>query len=47
MKRLTTDIPKSLHTLIKLCVQNRQKMADALRALLEEHWPGPAEDKVA
>ena len=40
MKRLTVDIPESLHTRIKLgCVANHQKMADAIRALLEQHWP--------
>jgi hypothetical protein len=34
------DIPESLHTRIKLaCVANRQKMADAVRALLEAKWP--------
>jgi hypothetical protein len=39
-RRLTVDIPESLHTRIKLaCAANRQKMADAVRALLEEHWP--------
>jgi hypothetical protein len=42
-KRLTVDIPESLHTRIKLgCVANRQKMADAVRALLEQHWPEAA-----
>jgi hypothetical protein len=40
MKRLTIDVPESLHTRIKLsCVQNRQNMADAVRQLLEERWP--------
>lgn len=40
MKRLTIDIPESLHTRIKLsCVANRQKMAEAVRELLEQHWP--------
>jgi hypothetical protein len=39
-RQLTVDIPESLHTRIKLaCVANHQKMADAVRALLEEHWP--------
>jgi len=40
MKRLTIDVPESLHTRIKLsCVANRQKMADAVRILLEQNWP--------
>lgn len=40
MKRLTIDIPESLHTRIKLsCVANRQKMADAVRELLDQRWP--------
>jgi hypothetical protein len=39
MKRLTIDVPESLHTAIKLaCVANRQKMADAVRALLEKTY---------
>jgi hypothetical protein len=43
LKRLTIDIPESLHTRIKLgCVANRQKMTDAIRALLEQHWPETA-----
>lgn len=43
MKRLTIDIPESLHTRIKLgCVAKHQKMADAVRALLEQHWPEAA-----
>jgi hypothetical protein len=42
-KRLTIDIPESLHTRIKLaCGANHQKMADAVRALLDEHWPEAA-----
>jgi hypothetical protein len=42
-KRLTVDIPESLHTRIKLaCVANRQKMTDAIRALPEDHWPKTA-----
>ena len=42
-KRLTVDLPESLHTRIKLaCATNHQKMADAVRALLEEHWPEAA-----
>jgi hypothetical protein len=47
MKRLTIDIPESLHTRIKLaCVASRRKMADAVRELLEEKWPGDR-DKAA
>jgi hypothetical protein len=43
MKRLTIDIPESLHTRIKIaCAANRQKMADAVRALLEAQWPEAA-----
>ena len=42
-KRLTVDLPESLHTRIKLaCATDHQKMADAVRALLEEHWPEAA-----
>ena len=42
-KQLTVDLPESLHTRIKLaCAANHQKMADAVRALLEEHWPEAA-----
>jgi hypothetical protein len=42
-RQLTVDIPESLHTKIKLaCAANHQKMADAVRALLEEHWPEDA-----
>ena len=40
MKRLTIDVPESLHTRIKIaCARDRQKMADAVRALLEHKWP--------
>ena len=43
MKRLTIDVSESLHTRIKLdCVANKQKMADAIRDLLERHWPAKA-----
>lgn len=39
-KRLTLDIPASLHTRIKAtCAQRGVKMADALRELLEEKFP--------
>jgi hypothetical protein len=38
MIRLTVDIPESLHSKLKTaCVQNRQKIADVVRAVLEEH----------
>ncbi len=40
MKRLTIDIPESLHTRIKIeCAANHQKMSDAVRVLLEAQWP--------
>jgi hypothetical protein len=43
LKRLTVDIPEGLHTRIKLaCVANKQKMTEAIRELLEEHWPEAA-----
>jgi hypothetical protein len=42
-RRLTVDLPESLHHRIKLaCMANGQQMADAVRALLEEHWPEAA-----
>jgi hypothetical protein len=45
MKRLTVDIPEDLHARIKIgCATKRLKMSDAVRALLEHHWP---EDKAA
>jgi predicted membrane GTPase involved in stress response len=45
MKRLTIDVPESLHTRIKIaCARDRQKMADAVRSLLEHKWPA---DKAA
>lgn len=40
MKRLTFDIPDALHRRIKSqCALNGIKMADALRELLEKHFP--------
>lgn len=40
MKRLTIDIPESLHTRIKIgCAASHQKMSDAVRDLLEHKWP--------
>ena len=42
MKRLTIDVPASLHSRIKVqCAQEGQKMADVIRALLEERFPEP------
>ena len=39
MKRLTLDIPESLHQAIKLkAVEQGVTMANMLRALLEEHY---------
>ena len=40
MKRLTVDIPESLHTRIKIgCAASHLKMSDAVRALLDAQWP--------
>ena len=40
MKRLTIDIPESLHTRVKSqCAKRGAKMADEIRALLEAHFP--------
>jgi hypothetical protein len=40
MKRLTIDIPESLHTRVKSqCAKRGAKMADEIRALLEKHFP--------
>lgn len=40
MKRLTFDIPASLHTRIKVaCARKGVKMADDLRELLDQHYP--------
>ena len=39
MKRLTLDIPESLHRAIKRkAVEDGETMADQLRSLLEEHY---------
>jgi hypothetical protein len=39
MKRLTIDVPASLHSRIKVqCAQDGLKMADAIRALLAERF---------
>jgi hypothetical protein len=40
MKRLTIDIPESLHTRVKSqCAKRGAKMADEIRTLLETHFP--------
>jgi hypothetical protein len=40
MKRLTIDVPLSLHVRIKAqCALRGTKMADEIRALLEERFP--------
>lgn len=40
MKRLTFDVPESLHRRIKSqCAVKGVKMTDELRALLEKHFP--------
>jgi ParG len=40
VKRLTIDIPASLHVRIKTqCASRGTKMTDAIRALLEERFP--------
>jgi hypothetical protein len=40
MKRLTVDVPISLHTRIKSqCALRGVKMADEIRDLLEKHFP--------
>jgi ParG len=39
MKRLTIDIPASLHSRVKVaCAQRGVKMADEIRELLEAHF---------
>jgi hypothetical protein len=40
MKRLTIDIPESLHIRVKSqCAKRGTKMADEIRTLLEGHFP--------
>ena len=40
MKRFTIDVPVSLHRRIKVqCAERGLKMADEIRALLEQHFP--------
>ena len=42
MKRLTIDVPKSLHTRIKAaCALRGSKMVDEIRALLEREYTDP------
>lgn len=42
MKRLTIDVPASLHTRIKVgCTLRGRKIADELRELLDKHFPRP------
>ena len=44
MKRLTVDVPTSLHTRIKSqCALRGVKMADEIRELLEKHFPEKSE----
>lgn len=39
MKRLTIDVPKTLHRQIKVaCAARGTKMADEIRAMLENHY---------
>jgi hypothetical protein len=40
MKRLTIDVPASLHTRIKVgCTLRGRKIAEELRELLDKHFP--------
>jgi hypothetical protein len=40
IKRLTVDVPMSLHRRIKSqCALRNENMADAIRELLEKHFP--------
>lgn len=44
MKRLTIDVPESLHRKIKMgCAARGVKMADEIRELLEEKFNGEGE----
>lgn len=39
-KRLTIDLPESLHRRVKIgCAERGEKMADVIRALLEKEFP--------
>jgi ParG len=43
MKRLTIDVPLSLHTRLKTgCAASGRKIADVVRALIEEEFPPPS-----
>jgi len=38
--RLSVDLPESVHTRLKLdCVAKRRRMAEVVRAMIEERWP--------
>ena len=48
MKRLTIDIPLSLHQRVKSqCALKGEKMADVVRELLDQHFGKPNEDRPA
>ncbi len=48
MKRLTIDIPLSLHQRVKSqCALKGEKMADAVRELLNQHFGKPGEEGTA
>ena len=41
MKRLTIDLPESLHRRVKMgCAQRGEKMAEVIRELLQKEFPG-------
>ncbi len=43
IKRLTIDVPESLHQRVKSqCALKGEKMADVVRELLEKEFPSPA-----
>ncbi len=43
IKRLTIDVPESLHQRVKSqCALKGEKMADVVRELLEKEFPNPA-----
>ncbi len=45
LKRLTIDVPKSLHTAIKTsCATRGTKMADEIREILSHHYRTQKED---
>lgn len=46
LKRLTIDIPKSLHARVKsACAENEESIADVVRKLLEKKFPDPSKQK--